>query len=252
MSKFREEVIGDARLILGDCREIVRDLRDVYAVVTSPPYNLGGFHAENTKWSYDVHPDEQPEAEYQLGQVNLLNDIDAAWVFYNHKDRIVNGRTICPVSWLGRTKWAHLQTVVIDRKSGANVDKRRFFPVHEYVYVLADSDGRMMENEDCYTSVWQLPQVSRKDAGHPASFHLDLPLRCLRAVRPGLVLDPYMGSGTTGVAAVGLGRPFVGCEISLAYFDIACRRIEEAYRQPRLFTDPPAKPQQPSMFGDAA
>jgi hypothetical protein len=52
------------------------------------------------------------------------------------------------------------------------------------------------------------------------------------------VLDPFMGSGTAGVAAVNFGRPFIGIEINLAFFDIACRRIESARKQPRLFAEP--------------
>jgi site-specific DNA-methyltransferase (adenine-specific)/modification methylase len=62
------------------------------------------------------------------------------------------------------------------------------------------------------------------------------------------ILDPFMGSGTTGVACVNLGRKFIGIEIEPKYFEIACRRIEEAYRQPRLFSEPTAKPTQEEMF----
>lgn len=66
----------------------------------------------------------------------------------------------------------------------------------------------------------------------------------------GTVLDPFMGSGTTGVACVNLGRSFIGIERESSYFDIACRRIEEAYKQPRLFDEAPPKPMQPSMLDD--
>lgn len=68
-----------------------------------------------------------------------------------------------------------------------------------------------------------------------------------------MILDPFMGTGTTGVACAQLGLRFVGVEREPAYFETACRRVEEAYRQPRLFDDPPPKPVQSSMFeGDAA
>jgi DNA modification methylase len=66
------------------------------------------------------------------------------------------------------------------------------------------------------------------------------------------IIDPFMGSGTTGVACAQLGRSFIGIEREPTYFDIACRRIEEAYRQPRLFDEPAPKPVQPSLLGDAA
>lgn len=57
----------------------------------------------------------------------------------------------------------------------------------------------------------------------------------------GTILDPFMGSGTTGVACARLGRKFIGIELEPRYFDIACRRIEAAYRQPRLFAEPAPK-----------
>jgi len=68
----------------------------------------------------------------------------------------------------------------------------------------------------------------------------------------GIVFDPFAGSGTTGVAAVKLGRRFIGIEIEPRYFDIACRRIEEASKQADLFIEPAPKPVQETMFGDAA
>lgn len=68
----------------------------------------------------------------------------------------------------------------------------------------------------------------------------------------GVVLDPYMGSGTTGVACANLGRRFIGIELHAPYFDIACRRIEAAYKQPRLFAEPKVKPEQSALFAGAA
>lgn len=63
------------------------------------------------------------------------------------------------------------------------------------------------------------------------------------------IIDPFMGSGTTGVAAVSLGRKFIGIEIDRKYFDIACRRIEKELSQPRMFIEPlPAAPKQEAML----
>ena len=64
------------------------------------------------------------------------------------------------------------------------------------------------------------------------------------------ICDPFMGSGTTGVAALQLGRKFIGIEIDPGYFDIACKRIEEAWRQPRLFEEPRKKPAPAPTFFD--
>ena len=65
------------------------------------------------------------------------------------------------------------------------------------------------------------------------------------------ILDPFMGSGTTGVACVKLGRKFIGIEIEPKYFDIACKRIEEAYKQPDFFVEPPKKSEQPDMLKES-
>ena len=70
-----------------------------------------------------------------------------------------------------------------------------------------------------------------------------------RAAEPAqTILDPFMGSGTTGIACATLGRKFIGIEIEQKYFDIACKRIEEAYRQPDMFIEPPAKAIQETMI----
>lgn len=66
------------------------------------------------------------------------------------------------------------------------------------------------------------------------------------------ILDPFLGSGTTGVACANLGRKFIGIEIEPKYFDIACRRIEQAYKQPRLFKDEAPKPVQLNILDGAA
>jgi DNA modification methylase len=79
----------------------------------------------------------------------------------------------------------------------------------------------------------------RSDPGreHPTQKPLSLMLWCVERLSAETIIDPFMGSGTTGIAAIKLGRQFIGIEIEPRYFDIACRRIEEAIRQPDLFVD---------------
>ena len=72
---------------------------------------------------------------------------------------------------------------------------------------------------------------------------------CIGRTKASLILDPYMGNGTTGVAAIRQGRGFVGCELSSRHFDTACRRISDELRRPRLFAEPVAKPVQEALFG---
>jgi hypothetical protein len=88
------------------------------------------------------------------------------------------------------------------------------------------------------------PHALRDGREHPTQKPIELMKWCLGFLpAKATILDPFMGSGTTGVACVNLGRSFIGIEREPTYFDIACRRIEEAYRQPRLFEEPAPKPQ---------
>jgi DNA modification methylase len=89
---------------------------------------------------------------------------------------------------------------------------------------------------------------------HPSQKPIEVMEWCVRSLPADarVICDPFMGSATTGVACVRLDRQFIGIEREPTYFDTACRRIEEAYRQPRLFDEPAPKPVQTSIFGDAA
>lgn len=95
-------------------------------------------------------------------------------------------------------------------------------------------------------TVWRIAREQNKE--HPVEFPVELPLRCIQATtnQYDIALDPFMGSGTTGVACVKLGRKFIGIEIEPKYFDIACKRIEQATREPRLPLPEP-KPVQEAM-----
>jgi DNA modification methylase len=96
-------------------------------------------------------------------------------------------------------------------------------------------------------------ETHRAETDHPCERPVDLYEWCIQYL-PGpvkSVMDPYLGSASCGVAAVRLGRTFVGIEREPRYFDIACRRIEQAYAQGKLFSDPPPKQEQASMFGAA-
>lgn len=235
--------IGRATLMLGDCRDILPTLPKVDACLTSPPYNLGGFHqmhgGNSAKWGYDQFNDNLPEAEYQAEQeaiCNLLFDCVDGPLFYSHKNRIVDGQLISPIEWMKRTKWLVHQQVVINKGSGANVDKRRFFPVHEVMLVCLRGKEERLNNDACLTDVWQVEQTNRKSVGHPASMPLSMARKALSATSAKSVLDPYMGTGTTAIAAAELGMSFVGVEQSPRYFDIACKRIEDAQRQGDMFT----------------
>jgi DNA modification methylase len=180
------------------------------------------------------YKDKLNEEDYQNWQIEVLNSCynvlkDDGFMFYNHKNRIVNGSVISPFEWLTKTKFNINQVIVINLKSTANVDKRRFFPVHELLFVLTKQKGLKLNNEECLTDVWEMKKVSRKVSRHPATFHEDLPMRCIRASTKenDIVFDPFMGSGTTAIAALKLNRQFIGAEISKEYCDISEQKVTE-------------------------
>ncbi len=212
----------------------------INCIITSPPYNLGGdFHTfvdgkRITYGDYKGFNDKVPEEKYQENQIVILNECyrvmkETGYMFYVHKERIKNGTIIHPINWIDKSKWNLSQIVVLDYGATANVDKRRFFPVHELLFVLNKNPKQKLKNEQCLTDVWKMKKISRKESGHPATFHIDLPIRCILAsTKEGdVVFDPYSGTGTTCKAAKDNNRKYLGFEISKEYYNISQKRLEK-------------------------
>jgi DNA modification methylase len=226
-----------------DCLEGMKRIADesVACIITSPPYNLGGdFHTfvagkRVTYGDYNSpYKDKLDEECYQEWQVEFLNSChrvlnNDGFMFYNHKNRIVENNVITPFSWIHKTGFLITQVVVMNLKSTPNVDKRRFFPVHELVFILSKNKKSKLNNIENLTDVWEMKKVSRKISGHPATFHDELPRRCIisSTKEQDIVLDPFMGSGTTAIACLNTNRNFIGFEISKEYFDIAEKRVKD-------------------------
>ena len=215
--------IGDAKLALGDCREILPTLGKVDAVVTDPPYGLGQ-RMQGGTWAAREHNEG-----FLKWDLEAPHDVVAALIALKVPTVIWGGNYFeVPPSrcWLIWDKVNAVPTMADFEQAWTNLDrpsKRKALP------------------------------VGRVEFGHPTQKPLPLMEWCLGFLpRRGAVLDPFMGSGTTGVACIRDGWTFIGIEREPVYFDIACRRIEEAYKQPRLFDEPPPKPQQGSIFGDDA
>jgi DNA modification methylase len=121
-------------------------------------------------------------------------------------------------------------------------------PSSEEIYVI----GKGFKGERDESNVLYCPPVqsmAKNGRQHPNQKPVDLLKRLLLKSPKGAVFDPFMGSGSTGVAAVQLGRPFIGVELMPAYYDIACERIRKAYAQPDMFIECPAPAKQLSMLG---
>lgn len=202
-------VIGDATLYCGDCLEVLPTLGKVDAVVTDPPYGLGDRWQGGT-WATNPMYADARKWDQLISQTAIDKVISAA-----EKSIIWGGNYYImrpSRCWLSWRKSSQMPTMADFELAWTNLDK----PSKEIV-------------ED------RNPDGKRE---HPTQKPIRVMSWCLSFLpNCSLILDPFMGSGTTGVACVNLGRKFIGIEIERRYFDIACERIEQAQKQPRLFCD---------------
>lgn len=235
--------IGNGHLVLGDCLESLRFIADasVDYVFTSPPYNLregmedkGGLRIghKNSTWSggalgsgYDSHSDDMPYPEYQAWQRDILETLwskltDRGAIFYNHKPRIVKGSLRLPFF----CDLPLRQIVIWDRGSGFNHMPGAWVPRHEYVMIYAKPGFKLAsKGAGASGDVWTFSPERKSE--HPAPFPVELPMRALEALAPGVVLDPFMGSGTTAIAAERTGHKWIGIERDEGYYNQALARI---------------------------
>ena len=227
---MREERIGDCRLILGDCLQF--DWPADVGVLADPPYGIryspggggnGWTKGRKTFSGADLvrgdteHFDPSPWlgfAECVLWGANHYADSlppsDRWLVWDKRQEGLVNDFADCEMAWSSI-------------KGPARVFRHLW-------------NGAFRKSERGEARV------------HPTQKPVALMEWCLGFMRSKTILDPFMGSGTTGVACVNLGRKFIGIEIDEKYFDIACKRIEAAYRQPRLFDEPAPKAVQEALL----
>ena len=229
----RKEVIGDCTLYLGDCLEVMPTLDKADSCLTDPPYGIkahngfdgfGGMGTPIARRTYEGDWDnERPSKEifdliiksadnHIIWGGNYFTDIlpvSRKWLFWDKCQTM-------PTYSDGELAWTSLSGVSTKR-------------------IIYNNNGLM---------------AKEKDRVHPTQKPVGVMEWCIKQLpaETETVLDPFMGSGTTGVACVKLGRKFIGIELDEKYFDIACRRIEEAYRQPDMFIEPPTKPIQDNLI----
>jgi DNA modification methylase len=214
---LRVEKIGLATLYLGDCREIAPTLDRPAAVITDPPYGLGD------KWQGGA-------AKWPLRHRDGLDKNGGGWDATRDEfvHRLPAFADAC-VIWGGnyydlpaRRGWLAWDKIVREFSSGHL----------ELAWTTLDQPIRAFN--------YSHGQLATEGKEHPTQKPVALMRWCIeqaKAPTGGTILDPYMGSGSTGVAAVQMRHPFVGIEMEPRYFDTACRRIEEAQRQGDLFRD---------------
>ena len=216
-------------------------------IITSPPYNKcdnGGKLVKRIE--YDNYEDNMDECEYQEWQLEVLRELhrilkDDGHFFYNHKNRYINGMQISPLEWITRSDFIVRQEIVWDRVIAGNIRGWRFWQVDERLYWLQKNVAKQKEIPNSIASlsnIWRIPPEKKKNTNHPCAFPIRLVERCLSVeedLKDKIVLDPFMGSGTTAIAALKSKMCYIGYELSQEYIDIAQKRIKAQIAQLTLF-----------------
>lgn len=238
--KFLNKIVcSDAVLAMQEIPDKSVDL-----VVTSPPYNLknstgNGMKAGSKgKWAnaalqngYTHHNDCMPHEEYVKWQKDCLSEMmrvlsDNGAIFYNHKWRVQAGLLQDRQDILAG--FPLRQIIIWRRKGGFNFNPGYFLPTYEVIYLIAKKDFKLVKKANAIGDVWEFMQDMNND--HPAAFPVDLIDRIISSTNAKIILDPFMGSGTTAISAINLNRSFIGIDISPDY----CRMAEERIKNNKL------------------
>lgn len=218
----------------GDNREVLPQLSGVGLVLTSPPYNLngdgnksGGSYFPNLAEGYATHSDDMPHDEYVAWQHEVLTMLwatltDDGAIYYNHKPRIGGERVKLPLE-LVPDELPIRQIITWDRGSGFNRQFTYYVPTYEWVLLIAKPAFRT--NTRSIDDVWRIPFETGGE--HPAPYPLRLATTAIGSTDAQVIVDPFMGSGTTLRAAKDLNRKAIGIELDERYCEIAAKRMAQ-------------------------
>jgi len=236
---YPHDFIG--KFICGHTVDVMKQIPDgsVDLIVTSPPYNLknstgnGMKDGRGGKWSnaalingYSDYDDNMPHEEYVEWQrkclVEMLRIIpDDGAIFYNHKWRVQAGLLQDRHDIV--SGFPVRQIIIWRRQGGINFNPGYFLPTYEVIYLITKPEFKLAKKANAHGDVWEFGQESKNK--HPAPFPESLIERIISSTNASIVLDPFMGSGTTAVVAKKLNRKFIGIDISPEYCQMAEERL---------------------------
>jgi modification methylase len=238
------------KIICGDCIEVMQEMPEesVDLIVTSPPYNLknstgnGMKDGRGGKWAnaklvegYSTYDDCMPHDEYAEWQRDCLTEMmrllknDGA-IFYNHKWRVQGGLLQDRHDII--EGFPVRQVIIWQRKGGINFNPGYFLPTYEVIYLIAKPDFKLAPKANAHGDIWQFTQEMNNP--HPAPFPVHLIERIVSSTEAEIILDPFMGSGTTAIAALRHDRKYIGIDVAPEYCEMAEKRIEEEKKQLRI------------------
>lgn len=253
------------KLINADCLLLLKTMKEgsAHCVITSPPYNVDLGNNKYKKEGYASHNDNMPYEEYLLLMEEIFRE---CYKVLSEDGRICinigdgkNGKIPTHsdfIQILTKVGFHPMTTIIWNKNNTSNrcawgsylSAKAPSFPrPFEYILVFQKSNGLVRVGESTITKdewkeysngLWSFaPEMKQKQIGHPAMFPVELPMRLIKMLtyKGDTILDPFMGSGTTGVACIKTDRHFIGIEKDESYFRIANKRINETNQQLKLF-----------------
>lgn len=240
---MKSETIGNATLYLGDCLEILPTLSQADAIITDPPYSSGAHEAAKRGKRMAMTPESVTPRDVIQGDV--MGTFGFLWflrVWFRQFLGVLRegGHLACCIDWrmypivsaMADAAGMKANNMIVWDKGYPGLGSG-FRAQHELV--LLASNGAPVWHSYEHGNVIKDMRVTQGEHPH------EKPQRLMQALVEtcspvgGIVVDTFMGSGSTGVACAGLSRKFIGIEVEPSYFDIACRRIEDAQRQSRMF-----------------
>jgi site-specific DNA-methyltransferase (adenine-specific) len=238
--KYPQDFIN--KIICGDILKGIKHVPDetVDVVVTSPPYNLknstgnGMKDGRGGKWAnaalqkgYSHHHDAMPHDEYVKWQRQCLRQMfrvlkDDGAIFYNLKWRVQGG--LLQDRYDIVKGFPVRQVIIWRRKGGLNFNPGYFLPTYEVIYLIAKPKFKLAPKANAFGDVWEFTQEMNNL--HPAAFPVNLIARIISSTTGRAVLDPFMGSGTTAIAARAFERDYIGIDISPEYCAMAEERLD--------------------------